>query len=346
MPEHAEKRSRCMTVVYNCDDAYCCHTAVSIASLLAHNAEEKEIRIYVLGNGIRPESLKKLQKTADAFGAGRSVRLIPLSDFAAHVQQAAGIAVDAGKFTITALARIFAAELLPKEEHRALYLDCDTLILRSLRPLYELELSGRLAAMAMEPSIYPQVRAYLGLPKDAPYFNAGMMLMDLDRWRREDTAAACMAAYREAGGSFPFSDQDCLNKALMGRVRAVSQRWNFLSNYVYQRYTALAAHAPWFAAYETRAGWRSAKKYPAVVHFAGDERPWIVGNFNPYRRLYAVYLEKTPYCGTPRLSGKRLYMLAYHGMNLMTAVLPGMRWRLSQYYYRKQIERQTQKKGT
>ncbi len=38
-----------------------------------------------------------------------------------------------------------------------------------------------------------------------------------------------------------------------------------------------------------------AKRYPVVIHYLGDERPWIAGNHNHYRKLYETYLDRTPW---------------------------------------------------
>ena len=61
----------------------------------------------------------------------------------------------------------------------------------------------------------------------------------------------------------------------------------------------------------------------------GDERPWIAGNLNHYRRAYEKYLAMTPWKGAKKQGGKRIYMLLYHGMDYLTAVCPAMRWEIS-----------------
>lgn len=338
MEKEKEKPGR-LCIVYNCDDAYCCHTAASIASLFDSNKEAAEICIYVLGNGICAESEAKLLQLARLAGQGRSLHVILLTDFAKQVREAAGMELDAGKFTLTALARMFTADFLPKTEQRALYLDCDTIVTGSLWPLFSMPLSGCAAAMAMEPTIYQEVRTSLGLLPDMPYFNAGMILMDLAAWRRENVRDTCMAVYRAAGGKFLFSDQDCLNKALKGRVLPVSQQWNFLSNYAYRHYAELVKTARWYGLFQKQQAFEAAKRCPVVVHFAGDERPWIAGNRNPYRKLYWKYIQKTAYHNQKPVEKKRMYMLAYHAVNVLTAVCPLARQCISAWFYKRHVSK-------
>ena len=53
---------------------------------------------------------------------------------------------------------------------RVLYLDCDTVVQKNLHRMYKSELGGKLLAMAEEPSIYHEVKAYLGILPEEPYF--------------------------------------------------------------------------------------------------------------------------------------------------------------------------------
>uniref|UniRef100_UPI00326065B4 hypothetical protein n=1 Tax=Clostridium sp. NkU-1 TaxID=1095009 RepID=UPI00326065B4 len=57
----------------------------------------------------------------------------------------------------------------------------------------------------------------------------------------------------------------------------------------------------------------------------GDERPWKQGNLNHYRRAYDYYLSLTPWAGTPKEKGSRLYMAAYHLMDYATFICPPVR---------------------
>ena len=70
----------------------------------------------------------------------------------------------------------------------------------------------------------------------------------------------------------------------------------------------------------------------------GDERPWIAGNRNHYRKAYEFYLEKTPWAGSPKEKGKERYMLAYHLMDYVTAICPAVRWAISHQMGMKFVE--------
>ncbi|MBR2532493.1 MAG: glycosyltransferase family 8 protein [Lachnospiraceae bacterium] len=326
-----------MNVVYNCDDGYAVHTAVSITSLFENDPDEPEISIFILGNGISESSCRKLQEICDRYRRDdrqREITVIDLREFETALKLLFGKKLDAGRFTVTALARIFAPQHLPEEIERYLYLDCDTVVRRSLRKLWETDLGGMVCGMAAEPTIYPEVREYLGLDGSMPYYNTGMMLVDRSSWEREGITGNCVEYYRSKEGRLPFSDQDILNYVLRGKVRTLWQGWDFFANYHYRSYRSLCMQAEWFAGVQIEAEYEDARKDPPVVHYSGDERPWFRGNHNPYRTDYERYLAMTPWAGTPKTPGRELHLFLYHLMNLATALCPAIRIWISGRYYR------------
>lgn len=322
-----------MDVVYASDDGFCRHAAVSMFSLLDHNDGE-DITLHVLSNGICEEYRDRLRGIADGFG--RDIYFYELQDFEGAIRERVP-GVDTGRFNITTLARLLIGSLLPESVERALYLDADTVVLQNLRELCAAPLAQCIAAAVPEPTIYPQVRAEIGLSDGDEYFNAGVMLFDLKKWRAEGMEEKGFAYYREKGGKLPFNDQDILNHILKNRIAVLPQRFNFFSNYHYFHYRTLIQMAPWYAGCETAHSFHEAGRHPAVVHFAGDERPWYAGSMNYYRHAYRLYLNTTPWAGEPNEKGKRLYMLAYHLMNLATWIFPASRRLISARYYENSV---------
>lgn len=323
-----------MNIVYASDEGYCPHMAVSIASLIEHNQSE-QLTFHILSDGISMETEDALRSMVQR--AGKRITFYPIE----HLMEAlrGQIAdLDTGRFRITTLARLLMGSVLPRMVTKVLYLDCDTVVLRSLAPLYRLHLGDCIAAMAAEPTIYPEVKAQLGLTEEDCYYNAGMMLLNLSAWRMEDLEAMCFAYYNQMGGRLPFNDQDVLNHVLQGRIRRVGQRYNFISNYYYYRYATLCGKSASFASGESKESFHVAKHHPVIVHFATDERPWNRGSRNHYRRAYSVYRKQTPFAAVPLVKGKELYMVLYHGMNIVTFLCPALRQLISDRYYHDKIE--------
>ena len=320
-----------MNIVYVSNEGYARHLGVSLCSLFDSNADEERLEVFIMDTGITPESRGKLKEIARSFG--RVLTFIELKD----LEKRFAVQLDTGRFDVSTMGRLFAADLLPAGVRRILYLDCDTVILKPLRRLWETELgTGFIMAAVQEPTIYEEVKQYLGLGKKDPYFNAGVLLIDLKQWRKEDLTRKVLAYYSGIAEQSLFNDQDALNGLLKGRIRTLSPRWNFFTNYRYFRYDTLCRMQPSYRRIPEEV-FRKAKRYPAVIHYAGDERPWRAGAMNFYGRAYEQYLAMTPWRGTPKEKGKELYLLLYHVMDLVTPVFPFVREAISKAYVRKCI---------
>lgn len=319
-----------MDIVINIDNNFICQAETLCASVFANGCSGVSAggcTIHVLSNALSEENRKELSGLVSAFGG--TCRFYDLGDLAASLKERLGRDAETGKFRVTVLARLFAAELLPKTVNRFLYLDSDMIVRHSLVPLLDVDIAGNIAAVCAEPTIYRDISA-------GPYFNSGMMLIDRGRWMEEKITDRCMEYYRQKNGTLSFVDQDILNAVLAGKVKFVSQRWNFFTNYVYESYAALTDRAPWYEKICTREDFENFRKDPAVVHFAGDERPWLSGNRNPYREEYEAYLKKTPHAGDAPVKGKEAYMTFYHLVNVLSAKIPGFRKLVSAVYRKTQ----------
>lgn len=307
-----------MKVVYASNDHYARHLGVSLYSLLEHNKEAVEIHVYILSMGLSEETRKRLMAIGASFG--RQITIIELGD----LKERFSYEVNTGGFDLSIMARLFIGEVLPETAERVLYLDCDTVVLSSLKRLWETELGPYMLGAVMEPTIYPCIKEEIGLLPESPYFNSGVLLIDMKQWRLMDAQKMLLDFYRSMGGKLFAGDQDTINGALKDRIRPLSPRYNFFTNYRYFRYSHLVRLSP---VYKTvsKAAFKEAKRHPVIVHYMGDERPWKKGNFNHYRRAYEHYLSLTPWAGTAKEKGSCLYMAGYHLMNYGTFLCPPFR---------------------
>lgn len=350
-----------MNIVYAANDNYARHLGVSLCSLFDSNQDAPQIDVSILSMGISSASRRKLDAIAHRYG--RRLHYVELDD----LKQRIPFQVDTGRFDLSTLARLFLGEMLPSSVTRCIYLDCDTVVVRSLKHLWATPMGdmaasregihavreevkrvgsqklgtvweqpakagdrpGRspVAGAVQEPTIYWQVKEIIGLGQEDPYFNAGMLLVDLAAWRREHLGQQMLDYYEAQGGRLPANDQDVINRVLKGRIRSLPPKYNFFPNYRYFSYKALTSYAPVYRTV-TKKQFIRAKRRPVIIHYMGDERPWIAGNRNHYRRAYETYLARTGWAGTPKEKGKRIYMMAYHLMDYMTVLCPALRWEI------------------
>lgn len=195
--------------------------------------------------------------------------------------------------------RLLAPEVLPPEVERFIYLDCDLVVADDLRPLWDLDLRGRLVAAApdyprLAPVISPERRALLGIPLEATYVNSGVLVVDAARWRREGMTARIFDYVGRMGDALTFYDQDAVNAVLAKEILPLDCRWNLQARMYRSGRRAFPLE---FAAT------REARRNPAIIHYTGSEKPWLFRSRTPCKGNYLRHLDRTPWRGTlPRLA--------------------------------------------
>ena len=176
---------------------------ILLTSIRINNPEEA-ISLYLLHSGIPAGALKKLQRQCEAYGYS----FFP-------------ICVDDGLFKSAPVTRqypkemyyrLLAAQLLPEDLHRALYLDPDILVINPIRPLWETDLEGNLFAAASHTGKTELANSVnqLRLGTEGAYYNSGVLLMDLDAARRKSTPSPCSGMWSSTARSCCCQIRMCL----------------------------------------------------------------------------------------------------------------------------------------
>jgi lipopolysaccharide biosynthesis glycosyltransferase len=209
--------------------------------------------------------------------------------------------------------RIYLPELLPDVD-KILYLDADTIAVDSLADLWSTELDSHYVAgvtNVFEPwnRTYPQA---LGLPDDESYFNSGVLLMNLEAMRRDDTTAALRDyALTAPENRIAWGDQDALNVVLHDKRLRLHPRWNFMNS------VATFPEAEEIFGAEAV---KEARANPAIRHFEGPSvnKPWHYLCGREMRELYLGHRRRTPWPRvkregvTPRNIARRAFGVASH----------------------------------
>ncbi len=165
-------------------------------------------------------------------------------------------------------------ELLDETLGRVLYLDADLLVCADLGELWESELGGAVVGAVQDMAV-PYCGSARGVreiavPRGAPYFNAGVMVLEPGRWRRERVFERGVEYLRRHGPG-DFYQQETFNALLHGQWKALEEKWNAVA--------AVAQH-----------GGRMPEG-AAIVHFAGRFKPWRMKTGGQYGDWYQEQLE-------------------------------------------------------
>jgi lipopolysaccharide biosynthesis glycosyltransferase len=262
-------------IVAACDEGFAQHLAVMLLSLADTNARH-EISIFVLWNG-RSDERGKLTRVLES--TPFEFALIDVGDGALSDLSVGAL------LTATTYARLLIGDLLPPALDRVLYLDGDILVRGDVGEVWTMDLRGRTAGAVADLPRYPFNRR-LGLPTDAPYFNAGVLLIDLRRWRRLGIGERALLFAREHGERLAWSDQCALNLVLYDDWIELDRVWNFQSMDVAHLVNGHMRFDPVDPARLSAA---------RLVHFNGRSKPWHYLNDHPLKSEYLRYRSRTPW---------------------------------------------------
>lgn len=166
------------------------------------------------------------------------------------------ISVDDYMLPIETYFRFLLPELLPQLE-RVLYLDIDILVCGNLQSLYQVDLGDSCIAAVVENDIghfFPDYPPTIGVEAER-YFNAGVLLLDLEKMRQRDLSRILIDIATQMGPHLRFGDQDVLNLYFKDEVVLLPVGYNY-TNYM-MRYDL----KPW--------------EELTILHFNGPVKPWF-----------------------------------------------------------------------
>ena len=272
-----------MNIVCATDANYMRHCASMLLSLYEHNKEE-DLRVYVLHSEVDPNELARLVGFLGSF-------LPSVSFLQADPGMLEGFPVS-GHVTLASYIRFLLPELLPAAVEKVLFIDVDTIVSDNLRELWETPLSGYALAAVSEHPIFCRHHGHLV----GEYFNAGMMVIDLNVWRQSEVLTRGMDfVSRASAEQLLHRDQDVLNHLFHGHWLRLEDRWNACphlfglnGDYDLDRQELTAA--------ELRA-----IEDPAIIHFAGPGpvKPWSQLCTHPLRDRYRLHSARTPWASVP-----------------------------------------------
>jgi len=264
-----------VNVIFGSDKGYIAHLAVALCSLFDNN-RNLALHVYVLNSDIDPSSWKKIQAIADRFGQ----RLI---DLKVSERDLEGL-VTTWHFTLATYYRLFIPEKLPFD--RGLYLDVDVVVNGSIEDLYNTELGDAFLAAVREPNF--DRHQQLEMSKEAHYFNAGVMVINLNKWREERIKEDVIAMVKRKPEAMMFSDQCGINAIVNGRWKEVDPKFNLVHAYAGEDVSAYTDMFPDQVL-------TNARERPVIIHFSGASKPWHFRRKHPFRHLYWKYRNQTPF---------------------------------------------------
>ncbi len=253
-----------ISVAVAADEAYAPGLCVVVYSLLEQLRAGVGLDLYVLSDSITPQTRKHLE--ACWGNRLRPVWLFPDNSRVAPVVPRYGYAATAPTYY-----SLIVGSILPAHVTRVILLDADLLILRDLHELWQHDMNGNVLLAVHDAGTQAMPAGYCGYRQNEarghrPYFNAGVMLIDLTAWRTERVEQRSLETAEKHKLRFRYYDQDALNVCLVGRWGSLSPVWN--------KQFALNLFPDWQCSPYTEEEFDQARRNPAIIHFCSATKPW------------------------------------------------------------------------
>jgi lipopolysaccharide biosynthesis glycosyltransferase len=264
-----------MHVTFATDDVYAPLTAVALYSVCEAVPATTSLHIAILGDSLDDTSRTNLTRTIEKH-PGVILDFIDVADL---LEPLGLMEIDrrlTRSHTRAVWTPLLLGSVLPGELRRTLYLDSDIIVRSDPSRLWQLDLGGNVIGavlsefghtLGMERGV--RYHQELGLSPDLGYFNAGVLLVDLDAWRRDDITLRCREILRDFHHRVLQYDQEVLNAALAGRWLPLAREWNAMSY--------------WKTPEECQPPYEDYLENAVIRHFAGRDKPWNADRPVPHR---------------------------------------------------------------
>ncbi len=248
---------------------------VMLTSLAVNNPDES-FALILLHSDIPEDKLDVLKRQCDGYG----YQFMPVCVENALFEKAP----VTKQYPKEMYYRLLAPQLLPEQIKKVLYLDPDILIINPIRPLWEMDLNGKLFAAAAHTgktelaNNVNQLR--LGTATD--YYNSGVLVIDLELGRKEIIPDDIFQYVKQHSRELILPDQDVLNAVYSENILQIEDAvWNYdarkYSNYMLR--SGGVCNTAWIM------------EHTAIIHFCGREKPWNDNYMHRFGILYRHYMQ-------------------------------------------------------
>lgn len=317
-------------LVFSTDDNYLPYLFVLCQSILDHLAPcEADAQDELIFNVLIDQSVNLDEVNTKGQSFLERNKTVPVkASFKWHI-------IDANNFSgfstmhresrsiLSTYYRLLIGHILPENLKYTAYLDVDMLVLSDIRELFnQHNLDNMVLGAVVDPGIananpakvseqftYAQFKndpsQQIKIPRKH-YFNAGMLLINLEEWRKQHIGEECLKWAEQL--KLQFHDQDLLNYVCQGKVKLLELSWNIQSQMFCVQYnpkslkydirSVFQKDQHWLCETPNASEFEQQMQHPRIVHF-NDHKPWqpaYLGSSLFYAPTVPVFPKLQAYC--------------------------------------------------
>jgi len=292
-----------MNVLYQSDNNYAIYMGVSICSLLENNKAANDIHVYIIDDGIAEENKNKIENMVGEYK--RQVSFVSGESVLGNSEISETFSYTGMRKNSHSYLKMFFERLMPDITGRMIYIDCDTAIEGDISELEYIDMYDKTIGMVLD-SLIIDSKQSVGLNKEDNYYNSGVILIDIDKWRERECSRRIMEHIKNVR-TYGTVDQDVLNIELKDEIVTLPIKYNLQPIhlvYPYKLYSKVYKHCEKY--YEQEEIEEAVKK-PAIIHYLRyvGESPWNADNVHPGTVFFDKYLAISPWNGFPKKRSNR-----------------------------------------
>lgn len=289
---HSPRFLPVVPVVLAADDNYVPMLTTTIYSMLKNASTSFHYDVVVIGRDIPAERRSVMAAFLSRF-PNMTLRFVDPNPIVGAYE----LKTNNAHIGIETYYRFLIQGLLPFYD-KVLYLDSDLVVEGDVSELFSSDLGDDLLAAVHDIDFLGNLnlddgvrmrysKEVLRLDDPYGYFQAGVLLLNTRALRGLCTVGEWLEAV--SNSKFIYDDQDVLNSRCQGRVRYLDYRWNVMND-CRGRVGKLFSIAP-ASVYDA---YLASREDPAIVHYAGADKPWNCVRCDEAARFWA-YARETPF---------------------------------------------------
>ena len=251
-------------IVFSVNNDFISYLMVALRTLGRNN--EYPIDIYIIYSDLSVDNLTLLEKICDDFNYKLKSIKIDASMFDG--------APEMGHLKLETYYRLAIPNLV--QAKKVLYLDCDIYINGNIKDIFEINLDNFPIAAVKDPGFQPLKK--LKMSASASYFNAGVLLLNLEYWRKINLSKIALEFAINNIEMLSYADQCALNATINGNYYSLKNIYNFQSGHILNGNKEQLEEL----------------KNSRIIHFTGSFKPTHFLNKHPFKEEYMKEFRKTP----------------------------------------------------
>jgi len=269
-----------INIVTYADGLYLQHACIMLMSLKDVVSKDRDYEVYIFYSNSTKKDLEKTKKSLSNFLPKNVTFNLLECDFGL----ASEIKAKRDYLNPSIYDKILIYEHLPADVNTVVFFDADIVLQKDPSLLFDLDLKGDYLAAVRDQvfeTFSEESKTTLDISANQ-YFNTGVMLVNVEKWRQNDISQKSLKFAREKWDKTPFHDQDAFNYVIKGQWKEISPLWNpRISNKIITPEGKEKVYSK-MEVYKMNISY--------LIHYSGSQKPWKYMSFHPRKEEYLEYL--------------------------------------------------------